>query len=78
MLHGIDYPDENPTKKEDGTPSQNLDVRYYNCAMKDGIIIFPPPNDASVKRRTVFEDQPIKEFVAVRNLLPVDAEGGDT
>jgi len=77
MFHGIDYPDENQTKNEDGTPSQNFDVRFYNCSMKDGIIFFPAPNDPLLKRRTVFEKQPIKEFVLRENLLSVDDEGGD-
>ena len=77
MFHGIDYPDENQAKNEDGTPSQNFDVRFHNCSMKDGIIIFPAPNDPSMKRRTVFKNQPIKEFIIGRNLLSVGCEGGD-
>ncbi|MGI5900456.1 MAG: type I-C CRISPR-associated protein Cas5c [Christensenellales bacterium] len=77
MFHGIDYPDENKTKNEDGTSSGNLDVRFHHCAMKDGIIVFSPPDDPLIKRRTVFENQPIKEFVIGQNLLCVDAEGGD-
>jgi CRISPR-associated protein Cas5d len=77
MLHGIDYPDENKTTKEDGTPTQNFDVRFWSCAMRDGIIIFPPPGDSSLKRRTVFENQPIKAFIIGENLRSVDGEGGD-
>lgn len=76
MFHGIDYPDENRTKKEDDKPSQNLDVRFWNCVMKDGIIVFPGPNDRSLKRRTVFEHQPVKEFIIGQNLLSAEREGG--
>lgn len=76
MFHGIDYPDENPAKNEEGAPSQNFDVKFYNCTMKNGIIIFPPPDDSSLKRRTVFKNQPIKEFVLGQNILSVDSEGG--
>jgi len=67
MLHGIDYPDENSQK--------NLDVRYFNCAMQDGFIIFPLPNSPLIKRRTVFEDQAIKEFVIGQNMRSVIDEG---
>lgn len=77
MLHGVDYPDENMTKKGDGTPSKNFDVRFWNCSMKDGIVIFPTPEDSSLKRRTIFENQPVKEFYIGKNLLSVDCEGGD-
>jgi len=77
MLHGIDYPDENKNKKEDGTPSRNFDVRFWNCTMKDGIILFPTPDDGLIKRRTVFENQPIKEFIIGQNICSVDNEGGD-
>lgn len=77
MLHGIDYPDENRTQKEDGTPSQNFDVRFYNCSMKDGIIIFPAPGDPSLKRRTVFKNQPVRQFTIGQNLRSVEDEGGD-
>jgi len=77
MFHGIDYPDENATQNEEGNPSQNFDVRFYNCIMKDGIIIFPTPEDSLLKRRTVFENQSAKEFVIGQNMLSVDDEGGD-
>jgi len=77
MLHGIDYPDESITKNGDGTPSQNFDVRFWNCSMKDGIIIFPAPYNPSLKRRTVFTNQPIKEFVIGDNMRSVDSEGGE-
>jgi hypothetical protein len=44
--------------------------------MKDGIIVFPGPNDRSLKRRTVFEHQPVKEFIIGQNLLSAEREGG--
>lgn len=77
MLHGIDYPDENPSKDEEGRISQNFDVRFFHCIMKDGVICFPSPNNPSLKRRTIFENQTIKEFIIGQNMLSVDKEGGD-
>lgn len=77
MLHGIDYPDENMSKKEDGTLSHNFDIRFWNCTMKDGIILFPSPDNSLIKRRTVYEDQPVKDFIIGQNLCSVDIEGGD-
>lgn len=77
MFHGIDYPDENTSKNQEGGPSQNFDVRFYNCTMEDGIIIFPTPRDLKIKRRTVFVNQPIREFVIGQNMLSVDDEGGE-
>jgi CRISPR-associated protein Cas5d len=77
MFHGLDYPDENMTKNESGMPSKNLDIRFWHCSMKDGIILFPAPNDSSLKRRTIFENQPIKDFIIGQNLLSVDYEGGE-
>lgn len=69
MLHGIDYPDENAEK--------NFIVRFWSCSMKDGIISFPEINSEEIKRRTVYENQSVKEFVFGENILPVDNEGGD-
>ena len=69
MLHGIDYPDENANK--------NLNVRFWNCSMSDGVILFPEPGDDSVKRRTVYENQAVKEFVIGQNLRSVEDESGD-
>lgn len=77
MFHGIDYPDESQPKNEYGVQTQNFDVRFFNCTMKDGIVVFPAPGDSSLKRRTVYENQPIKEFVIGQNMLSVDDEGGD-
>ena len=77
MFHGIDYPDENKSKKADGTLAQNFDIRFWNCTIKDGIILFPAPDDVLLKRRTIYEKQPIKEFVIGQNLCSVDDEGGD-
>lgn len=76
MFHGIDYPDENMSKNDDGMPSGDFDVRFWVCTMKDGIIVFPPPNDNSLKRRTVFENQRVKEFIVGQNFLSVDDEKG--
>jgi len=45
--------------------------------MQDGIILFPPPDDSSLKRRTVFENQQVKRFVIGENMAPVDQEGSD-
>lgn len=77
MLHGIDYPDENQRKKKNGKPSQDFDVRFHHCSMKDGLIVFPHPNDESLQRRTIHENQPMKEFEIGRNMQSVDKEGGD-
>lgn len=77
MFHGIDYPDENSTKNAEGQLSQNFDVRFFHCLMKDGVIIFPSPNNPNLQRRTVFENQSVKEFVIGQNMLSVDREGGD-
>ena len=73
MFHGIDYPDENYSKDEDGNPLQNFDIRFFDCLMKDGIIIFQIP-DTALKRRTVYKNLPIKEFILGQNVLPVDNE----
>lgn len=72
MFHGIDYPDENRTK-EDGSPSQNFDVRFWNCCMRDGIIAFPDPNDTSLKRRTVFEHHSLLRVCVGKNLLSAES-----
>ncbi len=77
MFHGIDYPDENKTRNADGTPARNFDIRFWNCVMQDGIIVFPPPDDSSLKRRTVFENQQVKQFIFGENMAPVDEEGSD-
>lgn len=69
MLHGIDYPDENT--------SQNFNVRFWDCIMNDGIITFPLPDSDLIKRRTVFENQPIKEFIIGQNYSVFPNEGGD-
>jgi len=74
MFHGIDYPDENYSRNEDGNLSKNFDIRFFECVMKDGIILFPDPRDDSLKRRTVYKNLPIKEFALGRNVLPVDNE----
>lgn len=72
MFHGIDYPDENTVT------AKKFDVRFWTCVMKDGIIAFPPPGDGTIKRRTVYKNQPVKDFIIGQNMLSVDnEEGGD-
>jgi len=68
MLHGIDYPDET---------NSDFGVRFWNCEMNDGIIIFPPPGDAGIKRRIIREEQKIKEFELDVNLRAVAEEEGE-
>ena len=71
MLHGIDYPDENSPAIDSSAGSGDLNVRFWNYIMKDGIIIFPPLDHTSIKRRTVYKDQPIKDFSIGHNLSSV-------
>ncbi len=68
MFHGMDYPDET------GLPQ--LGVRFWSCIMKDGIIFFLPPGDATIKSRVIREGVTAKEFNLQDNLLPVDKEEG--
>ncbi|MDD2445373.1 MAG: type I-C CRISPR-associated protein Cas5c [Clostridia bacterium] len=68
MLHGINYPDE--------TQSKDLSVRFWNCTMNNGIIKFVPPNDSSLKVKTVRENLNIKNFILGVNLKPIDEEFG--
>jgi CRISPR-associated protein Cas5d len=69
MLHGIDYPDE--------VGGGKFGVRFWNYKMRDGIIIFPSPESAEVKCRTIREKQLIKGFNLGENLKSIDDEGGD-
>jgi CRISPR-associated protein Cas5d len=68
MLHGINYPDE--------IQSKDLSVRFWNCTMNNGVIKFVPPNDSSLKVKTVRENLNIKNFILGVNLKPIDAEFG--
>lgn len=77
MFHGINYPDENTSQNIDGSPSQNFDVRFCNCFMEDGFIFFPAPGDPAIKKRTVFENQPIKKFIIGQNMKSIEDEGSD-
>lgn len=77
MFHGIDYPDENTGKNDKGIASNNFDVRFWNCNMNDGFIVFPDSTDSSLKRRTIHENQKTKEFIIGQNLCSIDNEGGD-
>lgn len=65
MLHGIDYPDE--------IGKNELGLRFWNCEMKNGIISFPPPNDNSLKIRTVRDNVAMKKF-DFNNMLAVNKE----
>jgi CRISPR-associated protein Cas5d len=69
MLHGIDYPDE--------VGGGNFQVRFWNYKMRDGIIIFPPPNSDEIRRRKIRDNQTISEFNIGENLKSVNDEGGD-
>ncbi len=42
MFHGFDYPSEVDSKK--------LSARFWNAKMKNGLLVFPRPEDCSVKR----------------------------
>ncbi len=66
MLHGINYPDE--------TGENNLGVRFWHCGMNDGIILFPPPGDETLKTRVVRKNVNMKEFTPSVNLLLADKE----
>jgi CRISPR-associated protein Cas5d len=68
MLHGIDYPDENP-----GT--MDLVSRFWVPVMKKGIIEFIRPEECTVRKfvRTVSE---IKQFNIGTNMTSVVAEEG--
>lgn len=69
LFHGFDYPDENGDGK--------LNVRFSNCVMEDGYIIFPRPEDDSLKKRTIRDNLDIKDFILGYNLNPVDIEEGE-
>lgn len=77
MFHGIDYPDENILIKGIRDSTNNFNVRFWNCIMNDGIILFPPPNDSLLKRRTIFENQPVKNFKIGENINLIENESGD-
>jgi CRISPR-associated protein Cas5d len=66
MFHGIDYPDE--------VENKTFGVRFWNYIMKDGIVLFPKPNDSEIKHRIIRENGPIKEFIIGDNLKIVDSE----
>lgn len=58
MFHGIDYPDE--------AGSDKLGVRFWECKMKDGIIVFPSLDDEQIKHRVIKTIPKIKEFIIER------------
>jgi CRISPR-associated protein Cas5d len=69
MFHGVDYPDE--------VGDSNFGVRFWDCKMRDGIIIFPPHDSDEFKRRIIRNKQIMKTFTFGENLKPVDGESGD-
>lgn len=69
MLHGMDYPDE--------TGGGTFGVRFWDYKMKDGIVVFPPPDSGEIKSRTIRDGQNAKVFSLGQTLKPVDEEGGE-
>lgn len=69
MLHGIDYPDE--------IGNEVFGVRFWDYKMKDGYIVFPPPNSSELKNRIIRDKQKVKAFNLGENLKTVDDESGD-
>jgi CRISPR-associated protein Cas5d len=66
MFHGIDYPDE--------VGNDKLGVRFWECKMKDGIIVFPSLDDEQIKHREIKTISKIKEFIIGQNISSVDDE----
>jgi len=64
MFHGFDYPDE--------TGKEELSVRLWRAKMKDGLIIFPTPNDCDPSMRRFIRKMTAREFENKRNLLFVE------
>lgn len=46
MFHGFDY----PTESTDGKAIEKLTARFWNAKMEKGIIVFPRPEECSIKR----------------------------
>lgn len=59
MFFGFDYPDENS--------EHHFIVKFWRPVMKNGIVEFPPPDDAGLDRRTIRPSLPIKSFVINQN-----------
>jgi len=69
MFHGMDYPDEAGTGK--------LGVRFWDCKMRDGIIVFPLPGSEEIKYRSIRDEKNIRKFNLGENLNPIDDEDGE-
>ena len=69
MFHGVNYPDE--------TGDGKFGVRFWDCKMSDGIIVFPQPDSAELKSRVIREVKKIREFNVGENMRAVEDEGGD-
>lgn len=63
MFHGLNYPDE--------TGKEKFGVRFWNCKMQDGIIIFPNINDEQIKSREIKDVKHIKQFIIGENMMSV-------
>ena len=62
MLHGVDYPDE--------VGGDELRVRLWNCAMKNGIIEFVSPEECTMVRTIRKAEK--KTFMLGTNLEPIE------
>lgn len=56
MFHGFTYPDEAVRQEE----KNKLTARFFHSVMKKGIIVFPTPEECSVRR--ILSDYKPKEF----------------
>ena len=66
QFHGFDYPDE--------TGRDELAVRFWRAKMKDGVIVFPTPNDCDPSLRRLIRKMSGKEFTIGKNLSAVDCD----
>ncbi|HRR89165.1 MAG TPA: type I-C CRISPR-associated protein Cas5c [Eubacteriales bacterium] len=66
IFHGFNYPDEIGGGK--------FGVRFFECKMQDGIIIFPPPNGEEIKYREIRDNVSVKAFNIDANMIIADAE----
>lgn len=60
MFYGFDYPDENP--------GHDFIAKFWRPVMKNGVIEFPPPEDAALDRRIIRSNLAIKRFEPHINL----------
>lgn len=66
MFYGFDYPNENS--------DHHFIAKFWRPVMKDGIIEFVPPDDASLDRRIIRRNLPIKQFEPGKNFSLCDDE----